>query len=136
MISAHVLSGLIAGIAAVMYVSRINAIDASLGTSYHFDSLTVALIGGAVLTGGAGTPVNVAIGAIIVAVIQSGMNNLRIPSEMQNAFFGIIMIIAVFFNLYLQKKKLLISDIAVESASRKTKVGGEENPPITFGEFM
>lgn len=105
-ILAHLLSGLISGIAGIMYVARINAADANLGTQYHFDAISVALIGGAVMSGGVGSVWGVAGGALIISVIQSGMNNMQIPTEVQKAFLGVIIILAVFFNAYLQERKM------------------------------
>lgn len=104
--TAHILSGLISGIAGIMYVARINAADANLGTQYHFDAISVALIGGAVMSGGVGSVWGVAGGALIISVIQSGMNNMQIPTEIQKAFLGVVIIVAVFFNAYLQDKKM------------------------------
>ena len=103
---AHLLSGLISGIAGIMYVARINAADANLGTQYHFDAISVALIGGAVMSGGVGSVWGVVGGALIISVIQSGMNNMQIPTEIQKAFLGVIIILAVFFNAFLQDQKM------------------------------
>lgn len=103
---AHLLSGVISGIAGIMYVARINAADANLGTQYHFDAISVALIGGAVMSGGVGSVWGVVGGALIVSVIQSGMNNMQIPTEIQKAFLGVIIILAVFFNAFLQERKM------------------------------
>ena len=102
----HMLSGLISGFAGIMYIARLNAADANLGTQYHFDAISVALIGGAVMSGGVGSVWGVAGGALIISVIQSGMNNMQIPTEIQKAFLGVIIILAVFFNAFLQDKKM------------------------------
>ena len=48
---------------------------------YHFDAISVALIGGAVMSGGVGSVWGVVGGALIISVIQSGMNNMKIPTE-------------------------------------------------------
>lgn len=106
----HVLSGLISGFAGLMYIARINAADANLGTQYHFDAISVALIGGAVMSGGVGGIWGVAGGALIISVIQSGMNNMQIPTEIQKAFLGVVIIAAVFFNAYLQERKMKVGN--------------------------
>lgn len=108
-IAAHIFSGIIAGFAAVMYVGRLNAVDAALGGSYHFDAITVALIGGTLMRGGKGNVWEVTCGAIIVATIQAGMNNMKISSEMQDAFLGVLIIVAVFFNQFLENKKMALN---------------------------
>ena len=118
-IQAHALCSAIAGFAAVLYVAKLNAIDATLGSSYHFDGLTVALIGGAVMSGGSGSVFGVLMGALIVSAINSGLNFLAVPTELQKAVLGVAMIGAVFLNQFLQKKKLSIAD-AVVKPSEKT----------------
>lgn len=118
-ILAHILSGLISGLAGVLYVARINAADANLGTSYHFDAISVALIGGAVMSGGVGNVWGVAGGALIISVIQSGMNNMQVPTQLQTAFLGTIIIVAVFLNSYLQKKKMQLTDNNIDEEKMK-----------------
>ena len=108
-VTAHVFSGAVAGFAAIMYVGRLNAIDAALGGSYHFDAITVSLIGGTLMRGGKGNVWSVLCGAIIVATIQAGMNNMQVSSEMQDAFLGILIILAVFLNNYLEKRKMALN---------------------------
>lgn len=108
-VTAHIFSGAVAGFAAIMYVGRLNAIDAALGGSYHFDAITVSLIGGTLMRGGKGNVWSVLCGAIIVATIQAGMNNMQISSEMQDAFLGILIILAVFLNNYLEKRKMALN---------------------------
>ncbi len=112
----HVLSGLISSFAGIMYVARINAADANLGVTYHFDAISVALIGGAVFSGGSGSVWGVAGGALIISIIQSGMNNLRVPTELQTAFLGLVIIVAVFLNQYLQTKQMSLEDKQIEKA--------------------
>ncbi len=119
-IFAHILSGLISGFAGIMYVARINAADANLGVSYHFDAISVALIGGAIMAGGVGSVWGVACGALITSVIQSGMNNLKVPTELQATFLGVIIIAAVCFNTFLQEKKLQnVEDVIEEEANQQ-----------------
>ncbi len=110
----HILSGLISGFAGLMYVARINAADAALGAAYHFDAISVALIGGAVMAGGVGSVWGVGCGALIMALIQTGMNNLKVPTELQSTFIGVIIIVAVWFNALLQRKKLLNTEEILE----------------------
>ena len=118
-IQAHILCSVIAGIAAIMYVSKLNAIDATLGASYHFDGLTVALIGGAVMSGGEGSIFGVMMGALIVSAINSGLNFLAVPTELQKAVLGVAMIAAVFLNQFLQRKKLAVADAIFETSTEE-----------------
>ncbi|MDR1626088.1 MAG: ABC transporter permease [Spirochaetia bacterium] len=125
-IFAHILSGLISGFAGIMYVARINAADANLGVTYHFDAISVALIGGAIMSGGSGSIWGVAAGAVIISVIQSGMNNMQVPTELQTAFLGVLIIVAVCFNTFLQKKKIQNTERHITDLAGKTVKGGAQ----------
>lgn len=117
---AYVLCSMIAGLAAIMYTAKLNAVDAALGSSYPFDGLTVALIGGAIMTGGFGDVFGMIMGALIVSAINSGMTHLRVPTELQKALLGLAMIGAVFLSQAMQNKKLSIADIDMDTNDDKS----------------
>lgn len=119
-VAAHVLSGLISAFAGIMYVARINAADAALGAAYHFDAISVALIGGAIMAGGIGSVWGVACGALIISVIQAGMNNLKVPTELQATFLGVLIIAAVCFNAFLQEKRMLNTEEIIDEPGQGT----------------
>ncbi len=101
----HILSGVLAGFCGVMYAARVNAAEPGMYTSAHFDAISVALIGGISMRGGFGNVWGVAIGALIISTIQSGMNSIQLPSEYQTLVLGLLIILSVFFNQFLIKAK-------------------------------
>ena len=102
---AHIISGFLCGVCAIMYSGRLNAAEPSMYSDTHFTAVSVVLIGGASMLGGVGDVWSTAVGAIIISFIQSGMNSIQVPSEFQNLVLGVLIIISVMINQSLQKKK-------------------------------
>ncbi len=104
-VSAYVLGGLIFALTGVVYLARLNAAEPGSGGSYALDSIAVVLIGGTSIKGGQGGVFGTVIGAIIISTIKNGMNFLQVSSDLQSLYMGVIIILAVFMNQYVAKKK-------------------------------
>lgn len=120
MIIMFVLSGALSGFCGVMYAARVNACDGSMYTKAHFEALTVALISGASMAGGFGSVWGCALGAMIISVIQNGMNTLRIQSELQTLVLGAFLILSVFVNDKLIKRRQEIASQLTTVSPRNT----------------
>ena len=103
---AYTVSSALAGFAGLMYMARLNSTEPGLAGDTHFEAITVSLIGGFAMAGGYGNIWGVAGGAIVVYTIQSGMNMLRLPGELQALINGVLIIFAVYLNQTLSKKKM------------------------------
>ncbi len=106
----HILGGAIAGFAGLMYAARVNACEASMYTTSHFDAISVALIGGVAMSGGYGNVWNCVLGALVISSITSGMNTIQIPSELQTLVLGVLMILSVYINQILIEKQKNLSN--------------------------
>ena len=107
---AYTVSSALAGFAGLMYMARLNSTEPGLAGDTHFEAITVSLIGGFAMAGGYGNIWGVAGGAIVVYTIQSGMNMLRLPGELQALINGVLIIFAVYLNQTLSKKKMEIDN--------------------------
>lgn len=105
LVLAYGISGLLCGIAVILYTGRLNAVEPAMYSTIHFEAIAVALVGGASFAGGIGNVKNTALGAIIIQFIKGGMNSLRIASEWQNLVLGALIIISVIVNQSLQNKR-------------------------------
>lgn len=118
-IGIYVAASMFAAFAGLMYVARLNACEPGLGMDSNFEALTVALIGGFSMAGGYGNIWGVAGGALVVYTIQAGMNNLQMPSELQDLISGGLIIFAVFINTILANRRMqLENDLRDESAKQ------------------
>jgi ribose transport system permease protein len=97
-IQVFVLSGALAGVAGLVLMGRLNAADPSEGLLYELTAITAAIIGGTNLFGGRGTIVGTVIGALIMGVIQNGLNLLAVQSFYQQVAIGAVLIVAVWLD--------------------------------------
>lgn len=85
-------------------VVRYSSATVTTGIGAEFNFIIAAVIGGCLLTGGAGSVLGASIGALIFGMVQQGMPLAGFPSELFKFFLGAILLVAVFINLYLKKK--------------------------------
>jgi ribose transport system permease protein len=92
---AFVLSGLGAGAAAIMLSCTQYGGDPTLGNVYILQSIAAVVVGGTALTGGTGGPVNTLIGALILGVMENGMNVVGVDAYFQQSILGLVIIVSV-----------------------------------------
>jgi ribose/xylose/arabinose/galactoside ABC-type transport system permease subunit len=104
----YTLSGLMAGLAGLVFMARVNAGDPTAGATYELTAITAAIIGGTSLFGGKGSILGAIIGALIMGVLQNGLNLLAVPSFYQQIAIGAVLILAVYIDqLQTAKEKKL-----------------------------
>ncbi len=95
---AYMISGLLAGIAAVILVGRLNAAQPIAGNGYELDAIAATVIGGTSLIGGFGSVFGTLAGALILGVLQNGMTLQNVSSYSQRLIIGMMIIMAVFLD--------------------------------------
>lgn len=88
-------SGFGAGMAGIMLSSTLFSGYPTLGTAYILNSIATVVVGGTAMTGGSGGVVNTLVGALILSVINNGMNVIGVDVYAQQTFLGLLIIIAV-----------------------------------------
>ncbi|HQA77177.1 MAG TPA: ABC transporter permease [Propionicimonas sp.] len=110
MLMSFVMSGAMAGLAGVMFAARYGTIASNAGTGYELQAIGAAVIGGVAITGGSGTVIGAAFGAILLATINSALPVLGIQSFWQRAVVGALILGAIILDRVLavrQKRKLI-----------------------------
>jgi ribose transport system permease protein len=92
---AFVLSGLAAAFAAVLQTCSQFGGDPALGKVYILQSIAAVVVGGTALTGGTGGAVNTVIGALVLGVMENGMNVVGVDAYFQQSILGIVIIVSV-----------------------------------------
>ncbi|WP_219838080.1 ABC transporter permease [Paenibacillus sp. R14(2021)] len=94
----YAISGLLAAISGMILTSRLNSAQPTAGVSYELDAIAAVVLGGTSLSGGKGWIVGTLIGAIIIGVLDNGLNLLNVSSFYQQVVKGVVILIAVLFD--------------------------------------
>lgn len=89
---------------ATIQVAEVGSAAADRGLLKEFEAIIAAVIGGCLLTGGYGSVIGAAFGAIIFGVVQIGISYTAIDSNWFRVFLGLMLLIAVLFNNFIRKK--------------------------------
>lgn len=95
---AYGLSGLLAGVAGLVLLSRTSSGQPSAGTGYEMDAITSVVLGGVSLSGGEGKLHMVIVGMLIMGVLTTGMIMCGINDYVQQFVKGIVLILAVAYS--------------------------------------
>ncbi len=105
LIIVYTLSGLMAGLAALMLAGRTNSGFPTAGAGYELDAIAAVIIGGASFAGGSGTIGGTAIGVLLIAVLRNGLVLLNVPTEWQTVAIGLVIIGAVYVDVLRQRAR-------------------------------
>lgn len=114
---AFVISGFFVGIAGVLQMARLNSGLPDTAMNYHGDAIASAVIGGTSFTGGVGNAVGTLVGAMIIGIISNILNLAGVQSYVQQVVKGLIIIVAVAFDLMGKARK--IKKIRAEEPAKK-----------------
>jgi ribose transport system permease protein len=116
----YMLSGLFAGLAGIVLLSRTNSGQVLAGKGFEFDVLTACVLGGVSVTGGSGKISNVVAGVLILGVLSNGLVLLNVNQYAQVETKGIVLLLAVAFDT-LQRKRQRTEAMAPEPAAATEK---------------
>ena len=89
------LLGLLAALASLILTSRLNSAQPTAGEMFELDAIAAVVLGGTSLTGGRGWIVGTLIGALIIGVLNNGLNLIGVPSFFQQVVKGAVILLAV-----------------------------------------
>lgn len=101
----YIMSGLTAAIGGIVLASMTQQGMASTGAGYDTEVITAAVIGGVSLVGGAGTIQGSIVGAMLVGLLNNGMNLMNVPSTNQSLVKGLVIICAVALDVMQKQDK-------------------------------
>lgn len=98
------INALFATLAGFIYIGRLNAAEPQIGADFHFNAISCCAIGGVAMSGGAGDPVGVVCGALILMLLQNGLNLLGISANWNALVQGAAIILAVLMDFLANAK--------------------------------
>ncbi|HEY3863255.1 MAG TPA: ABC transporter permease [Verrucomicrobiae bacterium] len=100
----YALAGLFFGLAGLMQLSRLTQGDPTVAIGLELDIIAAVVIGGASLNGGTGSILGSMIGALIMAVLRNGSNQMGWQNFTQEIIIGIVIILAVGLDMFRQRR--------------------------------
>lgn len=94
-IAVYAITGFLAALSALILTSRLNSAQPTAGESYELDAIAAVVLGGTSLNGGKGWIFGTLIGALIIGVLNNGMNLIGVSSFWQQVVKGIVILLAV-----------------------------------------
>jgi len=91
----YVLSGLVASLAAIIYVAHLGLAKSDLGTGYELQAIAAVVLGGTSVFGGRGSIFGSMLGLFFLSVLQNGMHLMALPSELYGVLTGLLLLLIV-----------------------------------------
>ena len=105
---AYLNMGLLAAIAGMVTMARLNSANPQAGTNFEMDAIGACFIGGASAYGGTGTVPGVIIGALLMGVLNLGMSIMGIDQNLQKVVKGLVLLAAVIFDVVSKRKSFIV----------------------------
>lgn len=102
----YVSMGVLAALAGLIVAARLNVATPKAGNGFELDVIAAVFIGGASANGGVGTIIGAVVGAFMIGVMNNGMSILGIGIDWQQAIKGIVLLLAVLFDVYNKKNRI------------------------------
>jgi putative multiple sugar transport system permease protein len=98
------LMGLLAGLAAVVSTGYMNSALPQAGNGFEMDAIASCYIGGVSAAGGVGSVVGVIVGGLVMSSINNGMSLMNLGTHYQYVVKALILLLAVFYDVYSRRK--------------------------------
>lgn len=98
--------GILAALAGIIVAARLNSSTPNAGDGMELDVIAACFIGGASASGGIGTVIGAVVGAFMIGVLNNGMSIVGLGIDWQKVVKGIVLLIAVLFDVYNKNKSV------------------------------
>lgn len=100
----YTISGIMASVSGLIITSRLSSAQPTAGTSYEMDAIAAVVLGGTSLSGGKGRILGTLIGALIIGVLNNGLNIIGVSAFWQQVVKGVVILIAVLLDRFKMAK--------------------------------
>ena len=102
-IAVYILSGICAALAGILMSSRLGSCEPTTGVSLEMKAICGSVIGGVSITGGSGTIIGAALGALFMEMLTNSLTFMKVSIYYQNVVFGVILILSVLLDRFKRK---------------------------------
>jgi rhamnose transport system substrate-binding protein len=96
----YLLSGVVASLAAVIYVAHLGQARSDAGNGYELDAITAVVLGGTSVFGGLGTLGGTVLGLAVLSVLKNGLQLAALPTELTGILTGVLLISTIAFDSF------------------------------------
>ncbi|WAC65112.1 sugar ABC transporter permease [Agrococcus sp. SL85] len=96
--------GMLAALAGIVFTGRLNSAGPGAGNLFELDAIAAAFIGGAAVQGGIGTVIGAITGGLIMGVLNNGMSLMGVETDVQQFVKGMVLLLAVAFDVYNKRR--------------------------------
>ena len=119
----YMIMGVLVAFAGIMTASRLGSAEPSTGTGLEMKVICGAVIGGISISGGMGTMLGAALGAVFMEALTNSLTVMKISVYWQNVVFGIVMILSVLLDQY---KRSLIQRQSIKNTELEKTAAGKQ----------
>lgn len=101
------LTGLMSGVAAVCLTSRLGSTRPSIAQGWELEVVTMVVLGGISILGGAGTIVGVVIAAFVMGLVTFGLGLLNVPGIVMSIFIGLLLIVTIALPIVINRMRMM-----------------------------
>lgn len=113
-ISHFAISGLLAGLAAIVLCSRVTSSNPTAGLGFELDAIAAVVVGGTSMSGGSGSVFRTIVGVLAIGIMGNALNIIGITAYHQQIVKGVLIIVAVAMDIW--NKRISIREISNEKA--------------------
>jgi rhamnose transport system permease protein len=104
-IAIYTFSGFMAGLAAVVFVSRVSTTRSDMGTGLELDVIAAVVLGGTSIFGGVGTIAGTALGLVLIQLLKNGLALTGVKGDATIVVIGIVLILSILFTNFVQRRR-------------------------------
>jgi ribose transport system permease protein len=112
----YMLSGFVSALAGIILIARLDSAVYTHGEDYGLNSVAAVIIGGTSLHGGIGGVWGTLVGVLIMAIVQNGLVMLNIAYQWHGIVIGLIILLAVFFDMERRRTRQSVSKVRVSQS--------------------
>jgi rhamnose transport system permease protein len=118
----YLLSGMMASLAAIVYVAHLGQARADAGTGYELDAITAVVLGGTSIYGGRGTIGGTLAGLFAIAVLKNGLQLAALPTEFTGVLTGILLIATIAVDRFERRGRATAAGVTEEEEVKNSQV--------------